>query len=217
MRYLVSVIVLMMGACVGGVDPGDDQSGGVAAAQEQLGRNGDRGRDGCWVNHWVVKDERAPFVPQDDVDLIDALVPHHRAAIEMADIEIAKGSHPEVVAMAERMRADQMAEISELLAIREDLTGCSDVPPLRDRHMPVDMADLETAQGLEVDLRFLEHMIPHHAGAVQFTHNALPNLHDERLRSMATEIVDKQSMEIGEMHAMKMQLEAATDPADAGP
>jgi hypothetical protein len=74
---------------------------------------------GCFRFHWVIKDERAPAVPQDAVDLIDGVVPHHEMALRMADMEIAGGSSPEVIAVAERMRMMQMDEIAELEALRE--------------------------------------------------------------------------------------------------
>ena len=45
-----------------------------SATEQHMGR-GDRR---CRINHWVVKDERSPFIRDHDVDPIDALVPHHQ-------------------------------------------------------------------------------------------------------------------------------------------
>ena len=43
---------------------------------------------------------RGPFIPKSDVHYIDAIVPHHRMAISMADLEIAKGVRSDVKPMA---------------------------------------------------------------------------------------------------------------------
>jgi uncharacterized protein (DUF305 family) len=186
----------------------------VAAIAQQLtevGRDAEASQDAserrrCFRFHWVIKDERASFVPGDDVDLIDALVPHHEMALMMADMEIADGTVPEVVALAERMRAVQMQEIEALKMMREEITGCPYIPPLNEPHHPIDMAALEEADGVEVDRAFLEHMIPHHASAIAFSHNALPNLTHPDLLEMAMNVVEAQSAEICEMRELKAGL-----------
>jgi uncharacterized protein (DUF305 family) len=181
----------------------------VAVASEELGAAGaqsSRSGHQCRAFHIVIKDERAPFIPDNDIDLIDALVPHHEMALMMAEIEIAEGTNAQVIALAERMREMQMQEIEELRAMREEITGCDFVPPLRDRHGDADMAQLEAATGVEVDRLFLEHMIPHHASAINFSHNALPNLTRDDLREMAMSVVENQSAEIAEMLDLKAML-----------
>jgi uncharacterized protein (DUF305 family) len=161
----------------------------------------------CHPRHYFTcKDARSPHVPRSDVELIDTLVPHHEMAIEMADMELAHGENPEVRAMAENMKADQMSEIAELLQIREELTGCTNVRPFRDPHMEQDMEEMADYRGLQMDVAFLAHMIPHHAGAVQFTHNALWHVSHPELEDLARGVIDAQSREIGEMHEKKQEL-----------
>lgn len=48
-----------------------------------------------------------PFIAANDVQFIDALVPHHEMAIRMADIELQKGTRAEVKAMAQMMKDAQ--------------------------------------------------------------------------------------------------------------
>lgn len=156
------------------------------------------------------KDNRTPQVPRSDVELIDTLVPHHRAAVEMADMELERGQDAEVKAMAEKMKADQSEEIETLLRIRDELTGCTNVTSFPDPHMRRDMKMMMETSGAELDRMFVDDMIPHHAGALVFTHNALPNLKNAELQALARMIIDAQSMEIGDMHMMKMKLEAGS-------
>ena len=169
----------------------------------------------CRGRMYVVrKDKRSPQIPRDDVELIDSLVPHHQAALEMATMEIERGADAEVKAMAAKMKAAQAAEIEQLLRIREELTGCTTVTRFPDTHMRRDMARMMQLSGTALDLAFLENMIPHHASAISFTHNALPNLTHPELEQIARDVIEMQSMEIGEMHMMKERLEAAA--GDAG-
>lgn len=165
------------------------------------------GGSGCFRSYFVVKDKRVAQVPRDDVELIDTLVPHHQAAVEMASMEIEHGENSDIKAMAEEMKSAQSGEIEQLRAIRERLSGCSEVPALRDRHMQQDMEAMMNVQGAQLDRMFLEEMIPHHASALSFTHNALPKLEDAELSELAHKVIDVQSMEIGHMHMTIMELE----------
>jgi uncharacterized protein (DUF305 family) len=49
-------------------------------------------------------------------------------------------------------------------------------------------------------------MIPHHAGALQIAHNALPNLKEANLKKMAQTIIDSQAEEIGMIHDMLKEM-----------
>lgn len=103
------------------------------------------------------------------------------------------------------MRAAQLQEIEDLVAMRVELT-CATVPRMFDPHMDADIVELRGAQGEELNRLFLEHMIPHHATAVQMAHDALPSLTHAALLEMAMTVVEQQSMEIAEILELKMQL-----------
>ena len=51
-----------------------------------------------------------------DIDFARGMIPHHVAAIEMAEIVLEHGSDPEIRALAEAIVAAQEAEIAELEA-----------------------------------------------------------------------------------------------------
>lgn len=145
-----------------------------------------------------------PYTPRGDADFIEALVPHHQAAIEMATVEVQNGTRPEVKAMAQRMIDDQTREIAVMQAEYKALTRRSQVPPPpRDNHMRADMTALRNATGAAVDQTFLDDMIPHHAGALSLAHRARPFLRRQTLKDLATNIENGQAAEIGEMEQMK--------------
>ena len=143
-----------------------------------------------------------PVVVNNDQEFIDAMVPHHEMAVMMADMELKSGSDAHVKEMAQKMKDAQNAEIAELKETRKRLTGSDEVPETHDPHMDEDMDLMNAASGAELDRIFLEHMIPHHAGALQIAHNALPNLKEANLKAMAQMIIDSQAEEIGMIHDM---------------
>lgn len=144
-----------------------------------------------------------PFVADNNIEYIDAIVPHHQMAVQMADREIEAGEDETIVQMAQEMRAAQLAEISMLKSVRERLTGSGSTPDWpADSHMEADMAALENATGNTLDQLFLEHMIEHHSSGIGIAHRARSNLSDADLIANAENVVQAQSMEIGEMQAL---------------
>ena len=196
-RNFLGLILTAALGCAG-TDNASAEPDEQAAAAESLHR-GDAGLS-CQRSYNVRKDKRVAQIPRDDVELIDTLVPHHQGAVEMADMELEHGQDADIKAMAQDMKDTQAREIEELLAIRQRLTGCTEITPLRDPHMQQSMQEMMGVSGAALDRMFLEEMIPHHASAVSFTHNALPNLKEADLEKMAIDIIDAQSMEIGHMH-----------------
>ncbi|WAS95502.1 DUF305 domain-containing protein [Nannocystis punicea] len=140
--------------------------------------------------------------PESDVEFIDAMVPHHQAAIEMADMELERGDSPAVKAVARMIKEAQAPEISQMRAIRAQLTGYDIVPERHDPHSMADMEKLMALSGPALDRGFLEAMIPHHADAITMSHQSLPYLRRAELRTMADQIVLTQAREIGEFVAM---------------
>lgn len=50
-----------------------------------------------------------------DKDFASMMAMHHQQAVRMADIELARGSNPQLKEMARKMKADQLAEIQQLM------------------------------------------------------------------------------------------------------
>lgn len=166
------------------------------------GTGNDPNDPGSSGNHYeVTKDDRIPFVPQDDTQFIDVLIPHHEMAVMMADMEMQHGAGQEVMAMAQRMKTAQLAEIDQMKETRMRIAGSDEVPAMTDDHMDRDMRMMEAEQGAALDRLFLENMLPHHAGALQIAHNALPNLEESDMRALAEKVIRDQTEEIAEIHS----------------
>jgi len=65
---------------------------------------------------------------------------------------------------------------------------------------------LARLSGVELDRAFLDHMIPHHAGAVDMAHRALPNLTSPELQTMARDTIANQTHEMNVMLDMRERL-----------
>lgn len=148
-----------------------------------------------------------PFTPANDLQFIDAMVPHHQQGVMMADIQLQRGTQAEVRRLARRIKTANMREGRVMRDARLQLAGSREVPPPPDDpSMARDLARLRAAQRAEVDRLFLESMIAHHAGAVQMAHRALPQLQRADMRRLAVQIKDSQARQMGEMEAMKRRL-----------
>ena len=60
---------------------------------------------------------------------------------------------------------------------------------------------------------YIDMMVPHHVSIIALAQTALPSLHDDRLRDMASAIVATQEAEIAELRAMRADRFGSPDPA----
>lgn len=64
-----------------------------------------------------------------------------------------------------------------------------------------DMAAMRALSGAALDRKFLVHVIPHHGGGLEPAHRAHPVLRRPELSSLATDVMDAQARQVGEMIA----------------
>jgi uncharacterized protein (DUF305 family) len=158
-----------------------------------------------------------------DGAFITEMVPHHEAAIEMADVALNEGEHPETRQLAQSIIDSQSDEISRLEAAHERLfdapAGGADHGSLglseADSGMSHDASGLQGAKPF--DREFIDMMIPHHQGAILMARIQLERGEDPELKELAQEIIDAQSEEIEEMNAWREEWYGATSPAGGIP
>lgn len=154
-----------------------------------------------------------------DIRFAQTMIPHHRQAVEMAEIAVGRAENPDVKALAEQIRAAQDPEIQIMTGFLQawgaevpddtgmagmdhsgtDHSGMSD----RDGMMtPEQMEQMGTASGAAFDRMFLEMMIIHHEGAVRDAERELAEGVNAQARDLATQIIDAQTAEIAQMRQL---------------
>jgi len=157
-------------------------------------------------------DQQVPF----DQAFIDAMVPHHREAIEMAKAAKAAGlSQPDLEKIANDIITSQQREIDQMLEWREQWFGSRTLGPVLPEVLgvPEDRMGMEhgsadeVAGAVDVDATFAEMMIGHHEGAIAMAEAAEERGQHEDVRGLATAIIEAQEREIGimEKHASGME------------
>lgn len=73
----------------------------------------------------------------------------------------------------------------------------------------MDMSDMD----MEIDVVYIDMMIPHHESIVALSEAALPRLTDKRLRTIAQAIIDAQTAEVAELRGYREQLYGSPDTA----
>lgn len=150
-----------------------------------------------------------------DVTFARDMVPHHRQAIEMAQMAQERAEDPRVLDLASRIEAAQQPEIDTLTGwleawdVDEDGMGGMDDDGMDHgggMMSEEDMNALMGASGTAFDRLFLEQMIEHHTGAVEMAVTEIAEGEYPDALAMAETIRDTQNAEIAEMRQILGEL-----------
>jgi uncharacterized protein (DUF305 family) len=149
--------------------------------------------------------ESRSAAPTFDRAFIDAMVPHHEAAVEMADAARKEGLRQPVLArLARAIARSQQREIEKMRAWREKWYGSTVIDPNGGSAIGLTPAEMgmsghgthQIMSGTDVDRAFADAMIPHHEGAVKMAKLALRKAEHGELIELSTHIIASQSAEI---------------------
>jgi uncharacterized protein (DUF305 family) len=185
-----------------GMDHGKkDRSGGMSGKGDMEGMDhGSRGMaSGMLMKNGRYSDER----------FIDAMVPHHQGAVEMAQVALKNAEHTEIKQLSRNIITTQKAEIKELKSIKQEEFGTSQVP------MDMSMGEMQSmgmmmnpgslAKKDPFDKAFIDNMIPHHQSAIEMAQVALDESKNPRIKNLAKNIVEAQKREISQMKQWREQ------------
>lgn len=157
-----------------------------------------------------------------DVAFVQGMIPHHRQAVEMAELATSRSENPEVVDLATRIGSGQQPEIDQMIGMLEewgaevpaegggmggmDQGGMGGMSGMSGMMTPEQMQGLEQASGPAFDSMFLEMMIQHHRGAVEMAQVELQKGADPEAQELAQTIIDTQQAEIAEMETLLQQV-----------
>jgi len=152
-----------------------------------------------------------------DIAFAQMMGPHHRQAVEMAEIAADRAQSPEVKALAEKIRAAQEPEITQLTDFlnawgaevpaansmtgtgHSGTSGMSEMPRMM---TPEQMAELHNTAGAAFDQRFLTMMIEHHRGAIAAAEREVNEGSNPDAKQLAERIAADQNAEITRMQQL---------------
>ncbi len=138
-----------------------------------------------------------------DNDFASMMKAHHLGAIEMAQMEVAKGTDAQMKQMAQKMIDDQQKEVSEFNTFLSGHSahGGGDAffkeAMSKMNNMKMDMDHLGS-----IDKQFAQMMVPHHQSAIDMAKAYIKSgAHEEKLKTMSNNIISSQQKEISELKA----------------
>lgn len=155
--------------------------------------------------------DQTPGFNDADVGFLQAMIPHHQQAIDMAKLVSGRTRRPEVVKLAARITASQAAEIRSMQAwlTRWNRPAAADAGSPHDQSQPPGMLAegqlewLQTLTGTQFDLGFLTMMRTHHSGAVEMAETELRSGASAEVKALARKIIAAQQSEIRQLQRWK--------------
>ncbi|MGW1186033.1 DUF305 domain-containing protein [Streptomyces drozdowiczii] len=154
-----------------------------------------------------------------DTAFAKGMIPHHRQAVDMAELAPGRAQSPKVKKLAEDIKAAQDPEIRTLSGwltswgqdvpaegstahSTHDMDDMGDGDGMGGMMTAGDMATLEHAKGRAFDRAFLRMMVEHHEGAVDMARTEQAGGTHAPARKMAGQIIASQSAEIEQMNQL---------------
>ncbi|MET8678867.1 DUF305 domain-containing protein [Streptomyces sp. NPDC004647] len=146
-----------------------------------------------------------------DVSFAQGMIPHHRQAVEMAEIAETRADSPAVRTLAEEIKKAQDPEIRTMsgwLASWGEQTPSEGAGGGHAGHSmsgmmtPEEMDRMEKASGKAFETAFLRMMVKHHEGAVQMAATEKSEGSYQPAKDTAEDIITSQTAEITEINRL---------------
>lgn len=138
-----------------------------------------------------------------DNDFANMMKAHHLGAIEMAQMEVAKGTDAQMKQMAQKMIDDQQNEVAEFNTFLSGHTahGGGDAF-FKEAMAGMNNMKMDMDHSGSIDKQFAQMMIPHHQSAIDMSKAYIKSgAHEEKLKTMANNIISSQQKEIKDLQA----------------
>ncbi|MEX2445247.1 MAG: DUF305 domain-containing protein [Alkalispirochaeta sp.] len=147
----------------------------------------------------MMREVRAMADVESEFEYMVRMIPHHQEAVESARTLRQRTSRREMEAFAETIIETQTREIEQMHAWLEQWYP-ERAPEAEAEYTPM-MRDYSDLSGDELDLAFLQDMIPHHMAAVMMSQQLLSRVESDHpeLDELAASIRSTQMQEIRDM------------------
>jgi uncharacterized protein (DUF305 family) len=181
-----------------------DESGDQKTTRAMAGMDHDQMGHGGMASGMVMENGR-----YSDERFIDAMVPHHQGAVEMARVALENAEHEEIRELSRNIISTQHAEIEELKSIKKEEFGSSKVPMEMSQEqmqaMGMMMDPEQLAHSDPFDKAFIDAMIPHHQSAIEMAKVAYQKSENPRIKELAQNIMGAQQREIDQMNEWRRE------------
>ena len=147
-----------------------------------------------------------------DVEFLQAMIPHHEEATQMAELVADRTERDELRAFADKIIADQSTEIDEMKSMLS-AAGAEDAPAhdmdaMGGQMDESEMAELEESTGQDFDVMFIDMMTRHHEGAIDMAEQVMDEGENAQVADLANRIIDAQQAEIQQMEVWREEWSA---------
>ncbi|WP_436346440.1 DUF305 domain-containing protein [Natronorubrum sp. FCH18a] len=166
----------------------------------------------------VAHDEDGNPLNLADVTFLQLMAYHHRGGIELAELVPERTDHDqlrEMARMAIEMQTQEIEEIEGILAdagiepgrvLRADLDDVRGfVTAIPGQPEVNELAYLESLEGRQFDLRFIERFTYHHSGAIQLSQRLLREGQSPVVAELAEGIIEMQLEEIVQLYGWYLE------------
>jgi uncharacterized protein (DUF305 family) len=207
-------VTVVLGSALAACTAGEPEHGSLLVAGSGApvivpGAPGDTGRT-ARPGERLGRSESRPSAA--DVLFTQRMIPHHRQALEMADLAPSRTSAPGILAICRRISFGQRPEVDVMSRwLRALGRGVADghpghtASPGQDGYGMASLAEmnrLRSSRGGAFDTLLLRLMIRHHEGAVKMAGEELSSGTDQIMRKLAQDVASGQRVEIGRMRKL---------------
>jgi uncharacterized protein (DUF305 family) len=148
------------------------------------------------------------------INFIETMIPHHQAAICMAENLLQYTTYQPLQEMAKNMIKDQTEGIEQMKEIARTTYGFQNMPQevncYQEKYLEITKHMLEKMKNaprtIYINLDFTYEMISHHEGAIAMCENVLNYRIDPRLKVMADKMIEKQTKEVKDLKEIQKRL-----------
>jgi uncharacterized protein (DUF305 family) len=143
-----------------------------------------------------------------DRAFVKEMVPHHRSAVEMAELAKRHSERPEIKQLSQEIIVAQNAEIERMRGLDQRLADAGVAKRslgMTAHEMGTHMDPGALRRAEPFDRAFLDLMIPHHEGAIRMAKIQLERGRNRTIGRLAGRIVKAQTNEIALMHQWRIQ------------
>lgn len=215
---LLFAVALVLASCAGS-GGGQQEDNSSESAQEESQDSDMQGMDhgemsgmegmdsGSMDSGEMARQMVMPNGEYSDAAFVDAMVPHHEGAVEMAEVALENAEHEEIRILAQDIISGQQAEIEQFGRIREGLEGSPrEGMSEEEMNQMMGMMDAQDLAGQRpFDRAFIDAMIPHHESAIEMANVALQESENPEIREIAQGIVAAQESEIAQLEQWRAE------------